>query len=297
MSSCYNLKVCSLSVYRGVPICYIFCLRKTKVIPPAHNLIDAIMKTALSLFGLFGLILLMNFGCTGDKDLDFTIYEGNAKLKRTLLYSSADAQSPIKIIDEYEYDNQWRISKVSSPWYDNGNIMGTIKYDLYDYNSSGQLTSISNYNANTNSPSGYINLKNSTYTYSSNGMKEKQYIEYPQINSFEYTLYFYNDNKLVKTEKHNNKNDIEDYSTYEYNGDRLVKETGYSSNGEVNQITNHIYANGLNTKTEIYGGNQIGKVREIIKTYDKKYNLIMIELKELALWSSMMSYVMKYEYY
>jgi hypothetical protein len=239
----------------------------------------------------------MTFGCTDNSVLDLTTYQGNAKLKRILLYQSVDAQTPINIIDEYEYDNQWRITKVSSPWYDNGKIIGTVKYDLYEYNSSGQLTSISNFNANTNSPSGYVNLKNYIFTYSSNGLKEKQYVEYPQINSFDYTLYFYNDNKLVKTEKHNNKNNIEDYTTYEYSGDRLIRETSYSSNGDVNQITNHLYANGLNTKTEIYGGNKIGKVREIIKTYDKNHNLITLESKELSLWSSMVSFVMKYEYY
>ena len=256
------------------------------------------MKTKKSLFELFGLILLMNFGCTDDKDLDLTTYEGTAKLKRTLLVTSADAQVPINIIDEYEYDNQWRISKVSSPWYNNGNIIGTVKYDLYKYNSSGQLTSISNFNANTNTPSGYINLKNYIYTYHPNGLKEKQYIEYPQINSFEYTWYFYNDNKLVKTERHNNKDEIEDYTTFEYNGNRLIKETLYSSNGEVNTITSHLYTNGLNIKTEIFRGNNgKDKLREIKKTYDSNYNLIIIESTELTSYSSMSSYVMKCEYY
>ena len=256
------------------------------------------MKTKKSLFELFGLILLMYFGCADDKNSDFTTYEGNAKLKRTLLYASVDAQSPINIIDEYEYDTQGRINKVSSPWYSNGNIIGTVRYDLYEYNSSGQLTSISNFNANTNAPSEYINLKNCIYRYYPNELKEKQYIEYPLINSFEYILYFYNDNKLIMTERHNKKDEIEDYTTFEYNGNRLSKETLYSSNGDVNTITSHLFLNGLNSKTEIYKGNNgKDKLREIKKTYDSNYNLIIIESIELTSYSSMSSYVMKYEYY
>ena len=255
------------------------------------------MKKKKSLFGLFGLILLTTFGCTDDKDLDFITYESNAKLKRTSMYSSADDKIPIAIIDEYEYDNQNRISKVSSPMYDNGNIVGTVKYDLYEYNSLGQLITISNFNANTGSPTGYINLMNYRCTYSANGQKEKQLIEYPQINSFEYTMYSYRDNKLVKAEKYNSKNELQDNTIYKYNGDRLVKETWYSSTGSVNRITNHIYTNGLNTKTEIFGDSEVEEIREIKKTYDSNYNLIMIESKELAPWSSAISYVMKYEYY
>lgn len=255
------------------------------------------MKTKISIGGLFGLILWVSWACTDHKDLDPVTYESNARLQRTLLYSSVNDKNPIAIVDEYTYDPLNRISKVSSPMYNNGTIIGTIKYDLYEYNSAGQLTSISNFNANQYAPSGYLNLRKQIYTYSSNGLKEKQYIEYPQINSFEYTLYTYKNEKLIKEEKFDNKHKLEDYIIYEYNDNRLIKETRYLPNGEINTVSNSIYTNGLNTKTEIYAGSKKEKIREIKKTYDSNRNLIMIESAELAPWSSATSYVMKYEYH
>lgn len=255
------------------------------------------MKAEKLLSGLLSLLLLMNAGCTDDRDVILPTYEGNAKLKRTLMYSSVDDMNPIAIIDEYEYDSQDRISKVSSPMYDNGSIVGVIEYDLYAYNSSGQLTSISNFNANINAPSGFINLRNYIYDYSPGGEKERQYIEYPQINSFEYTLYSYSGSNLVRAETYNNRDELENFITYEYRGNRLATETLHSSNGEAIRITSHTYLNGLNTKTDVYGGSKKEKIREIGKTYDSNYNLIMLESKELVLWSSASSYVMRYEYY
>lgn len=251
------------------------------------------MKTKKSLFVLFSIILLINFGCDDGKfDLDLPTYEGNAKLKRSLLYPS------LFVVSEYEYDNEGRVGKVSSPKYENGNIVGTVEYSLYEYNPFGQLTKISNFVANANSPTGYLNLRNYIYTYFPNGLQEKQYIEYPQINSFEYTLYFHDDQKLLKEERYDNKDKLVYYRVYEYNRNRLTKEIVYSSDNEVDEITNHLYTNDLNTKTEIYRGNHgQDKLREILKTYDSNHNLIMLESTELALWSSASSYVMKYEYY
>lgn len=253
------------------------------------------MKTKKISSGLLILILLINFGCSEDSDLE--PFQSDSNLKRTLLYSSTDSKVPISIVDEYNYDNQNRISKVSSPLYDNGNIIGTAKYDLYEYNSIGQLISISNFNANKNSPSGYINLKKYSYTYSSSGLREKQYIEYPQINSFEYALYFYNDNRLIKAEKYDSKEELENYTSYEYSNGNLIKEILHTSIGEALLITNHIYTNGLNTKTEVYLGNGKDKVREIKKIYNSSNNLTMVESNEFSPYSSLMSHVLRYEYY
>lgn len=248
------------------------------------------MKTKKSILILPGLFLLMTFGCS--EDLAPVTYETNAKLKRTLMYSSAKDITPIAIVDEYEYDDRKRISKVSSPSYHNGNITGTAKYNLYEYNSAGQIERISNFNANINSPTGYINLANYSYTYNQNGLKAKQLIEYPQINGSEHTLYIYDGAKLVKAERYSKQ--LEDYITYEYKENKLVKEVLHSAKGESLTITKHSYTNGLNSKTEIYRGNE--KIREINKTYDSNYNLIMIESKELTVYSSAISYVMRYEY-
>ena len=38
-------------------------------------------------------------------------------------------------------------------------------------------------------------------------------------------------------------------------------------------------------------------VREILRTYDENNNMIILESNELAMYSSMISYVLKYEYF
>lgn len=255
------------------------------------------MKTKKSVLILPALILLTAWGCRNDVNpaTREVTYESNAKLKRTLMYSSAEDSTPIAIVDEYEYDNQDRVSKISSPWYDDGKIVGTSKYDLYEYNSGGQVARISNFNANIYSPTGFLNLKNYIYTYNPGGLKTKELIEYPQISTSEYTLYFYDGQKLVKAERYGRQ--LEDYITYEYNGNNLVKEVFHSSKGEPLTITRHTYTNGLKTKTEISLASNNEKTRVINKTYDANHNLVMMESKELALYSSAMSYVMRYEYY
>ena len=255
------------------------------------------MKTKRLLIGFLSLISILS--C--EKDNDIKQIEGNvenARLKRILLYSSADSEEPICIVDEYEYDSLNRVSKVSSPWYKEGEIVGTIKYDSYMYNSIGQLERISNYNANLNSPNGFINLKNYIYTYSDNGLKIKELIEYPQISSFEYTLFSYSGNQLIKTEKYNDADELEAYTKYEYNDiGELIKEISYSANDIEFSVVINTYVNGLNTLTEMYTGNQENKIREIYKTYDSNGNLIMIESNELMPYSSLLSHVLRYEYY
>lgn len=212
-----------------------------------------------------------------------------------MLYTSIEAKDPLSIVDEFEYDSQKRISKVSSPWYENGIVRGTAKYDLYEYNTAGQLSKVSYFNANINA--GFLNLRNHLYTYSASGLKVKEEIQYPQIGSSEEILYHYNGSKLAKSEKYNSRGLLESYTAYTYNGSNLESETGYSANGEVISVSKHFDTNGLNTLTEIYQGNNAKeKLREIRKTYDANRKLIVQESKELAVWSSASSFVLKYEY-
>ena len=173
------------------------------------------MKSNNIILGLLSLILICS--CQKENDsFNNIINQKGAKLKRILLYSSIDSEDPISIVADYEYDDEDRISKVSSPMYQDGEIAGTIKYDLYNYNSQGQLIKIENFNANSNSPTGFINLKNYIYTYSDNGNQEKEKIEYPQIGSFEYSLYKYERDLLTKIEKYDNSNNLESYIINHY---------------------------------------------------------------------------------
>lgn len=245
----------------------------------------------------FCLILVLNGACKKESvGLEQDLNESGALLKRTLLFSSVEDKNPIAITEEYEYNYQGKLSKVSSPLYQNGVIAGEAWYNLYEYNQTGQLVRISNFNANLNT--GFLNLKNYVYTYSANGLKERESVEYPQINSSEYTQYFYEEKKLIKAEKYNNRGILENYTVYQYSGKNLTRETLYSSNSEVNTVTNHFYQNGLNNKTEIYRGNNgTNKLREITKTYDSNGNLTILQSNEQSPVSSASSFVLKYEYY
>lgn len=89
---------------------------------------------------------MLLLGCDDNLTNEITP-SGDGKLKRVLLYASIDDQEPINIVEEYEYDSLDRISRVSSPMYDDGEIVGTISYDLYEYNADGQLIRKSNFNS------------------------------------------------------------------------------------------------------------------------------------------------------
>ena len=253
------------------------------------------MKNRLIICCICSLILL--FGC--DENLSDEITpSGNTKLKRVLLYGSVDDEKPIAIVKEYEYDSLDRISRVSSPMYEDGEIVGTISHDLYEYNSAGQLIEKSNYNANSNAPSGFIHLRNYTYTYGSNGKVEKETISYPQIGSADFYLYFYDGNKLIRIEKYERGSELERFVSYEYdNGGKLVKETSFNKDNEQYGYTEHFYTNGLNTESKVYGARDMVLLREIYRTYDDHNNLIILDSNEIAGFSSMMSHVLKYEYY
>jgi len=249
---------------------------------------------------IFSAIIIFASSCQKDDDsFENGINQNGAKLKRILLYSSIDSKDPISIIDEYEYDEENRISKVSSPMYQDGEIIGTIKYDLYEYNSKGQLIRIENFNANSNSPTGFINLKNYIYTYSDKGKKEKEKIEYPQIGSFEYSVYKYDNGKLTKIEKYNNSDNLESYIINEYNNSgNLIKETSFGIDNQPYSYTRHSFENGLNIQSDVFSGKDMKEhVREMVRTYDENNNLIILESNELSLYSSMMSHVLKYEYF
>lgn len=242
------------------------------------------------------LMLFVLLSCQKD-DSDINSTQANAKLKQVLLFSNIDSQDPISIVEEYEYDDHGKISKVSSPMYDNGTIVGTIKYDLYEYNSSGQLRKIINYNANLNSPTGFINLKNTSFNYSTDGKKIKETIEYPLGGIIEYSEFEYQ-NGLLSTIKKYSGNHLENYTEFQYDkSHKLIRETFYASDDQCISYTIHSYTGALQTKTDIYTYPTNAHYRSINRTFDKNNNIIILESKELSLYSSMMSHVLRYKYF
>lgn len=254
------------------------------------------MKRKLSLFGMCSLMVFILLSCQKD-DSEITSAQANAKLKQVLLFSNIDSQDPISIVEEYEYDVNGKISKVSSPLYDNGTIVGTIKYDLYEYDSSGQLIKIMNYNSNINSPTGFINLKNTSYIYSTDGEKIKETIDYPLGGITEYSDFEYQNGLLSKIKKYSG-NKLETYTEFQYdNSDKLIKETFYASDDHCISYTIHSYTGLLQTKSDLYDYPSNEHYRSINRTFDKNNNIITLESEELSFYSSMMSHVLRYKYY
>ena len=93
-------------------------------------------------------ILLVSAVITVGCDKAIVEDDNNARLKRIssiYLGFSSEVEFSYKtfitnpetiwyVASEYEYDNLGRISKISRPMYDNGNINGVISYDTYTYN-------------------------------------------------------------------------------------------------------------------------------------------------------------------
>jgi hypothetical protein len=254
------------------------------------------MKATWLLFGTFILFVFISSSCQKDQS-NSTLNQGNAKLKQILLYSKIDSAEPISIVEEYEYDEKGRISKTSSPMYDNGVIVGTIKYNLYEYNSSDQLVKISNFNANLNSPSGYINLQNFIYSYSADGKKIKESIENLNGVISEYSVYEYKDDQLVKIKKYSN-NALESYTENQYDkSGKLIKESFFAADGQGISYTIHIYSGFLQVKSDLFIYQNDTQYRSIKRTFDDNNNLTTLESNELSLYSSMMSFVLRYKYY
>ena len=247
----------------------------------------------------FCLIIISFFIISCDENLSNEITPaGNAKLKRVLMYVNVDDEKPIAIVEEYEYDSLDRISRVSSPMYEDGEIVGTISYDLYKYNSDGQLIKKIHFHANINAPTGFLNLKNYNYIYGKNGKKIRENIGYPHAKSSEFFLYKYDSDRLVRIEKYNRTGELERYVLKDYdNSGKLIKESSYAKDNHSFGYNQHFYTNGLNTESKVFGAKDMVLLREIYRTYDKNNNLIILESNEIAPFSSMMSHVLKYEYY
>ena len=241
-------------------------------------------------------------------------YAKGSKLKQISYVESVKSKETGMIISQYEYDKQGRISKVSQPMYEdgtpmfeNGTIVGVFSYSDYVYNSKGLLEKIIYYHSNIYT--GFSNLHTCSYTYDNNGKKHKEVIEYPQMpqNPVDSTVYFYDNNRLIREDKYEDgffgsepwRSELVTYIEYEYdNQGKLVKETIYSGTDKKPvQYSKHSYQNGLNVKTEIFNINNNEKIREIRRYYDRNDNLIYLESEELSMYSSAMSSVTKYEYY
>ncbi|MBN1791564.1 MAG: hypothetical protein JW830_13770 [Bacteroidales bacterium] len=263
------------------------------------------MKKKSEILCSIGILVLFVFCC--EKETDFSECElltGNAKLKRVLVYDSIGSTVPSKVLEQYEYDEFGRISRFSFPMAVDTNIDNRVYYYItYKYNSINQLIEKVRYHANIYSPTGFVILAKYFYTYSHEGKLIKEYIEYPEISSFSYSIYYYFMDKLIMVQNYEMGTDeLESYTRYDY--DKCGRLTKESEVHMVNTLqiffTEHKYQNGHNYRSDAYvreDDSDNTHLREMLKTYDDDNNLIINEIIELDEYSAQPSRVLKYEYY
>jgi len=212
----------------------------------------------------------------------------NAKLRQVLVFNKLTDIVPVDTLEEYEYSHGL-ISKVTTQ----------TGYDTYEYSSKGNLIKITNYVINFNSPTGYIILQIFSYTYSGEGKKVKETIEYPQINSIEYNLFYYTDGRLSKIENHGYSDAITRYTLYESDDyGQSKKEVVYNPNNVPYRWTINSFSNGLMIKSEIYADENLeSKVREYKRTFDVNKNLKILETFQGPASSQIGNSVYRYIYF
>jgi len=253
------------------------------------------MKYHRNLLVIIALLALLASSCSKEGN-GIPNYPSNSRLKQIVLYQDITSTTPIAIVQQFEYDESGRISKTSSPMYENGVIKGTISYNLYEYNFLGQLSKISTYNANSNSPDGFINLYNKVYSYYGNGLLARENTEYPAGTTQDFIIYDYDGDRLTKVSMFSN-NLLSSYTINNYdNSGNLVKESTYAANGEGTFYTIHSYNGNLRIKSDVYVSSSNDHYRTITRTYDSNGNLVILESKELMPYSNMTSFVQRYEY-
>jgi len=242
------------------------------------------MKTKKILSRLLILLTIIAAACQKD-DTPLCSYPKNAKLKRIVHCFEPNLDCPTieydgSIEQEYEYDSKDRIQKVIHA--------GMFEYELYNYDSEGKLVNIEYYSTYRDE---YVHDKNRVFTYSEDGRKIREYIDWMNSDWFQYSHFEYTNNQLSKTENYElNSDELENYILYEYDDSgNLVKETTYNKYDVPYSYTEHFYENGLNVKTHHATG-------MFIKSYDENENLIFMESDYLS-GSSKGNFMHKYEYF
>ena len=251
------------------------------------------MKTKKIFPELLILFVIIASACQKD-DTPPCSYPKNATLKLIVHCYETDLACPTiechgAIEREYEYDQRGRIEKVKiRPRYEDGVLTRMLEYELYDYDSEGKLVNIEYYYTYKDE---YVLDKNRVFTYSDDGKKIREYVDWANSDWFQYTLFEYTNKCLTRTENYEiNSDELEDYVLYEYdNSGNIIKETSYNKFDVSRYEIVHTYENGLNVKTNKYG------IR-IIKTYDENDNLILLETFYQS-GSSKTNSRLKYEYY
>lgn len=251
--------------------------------------LSSILAGLVFLYGLFSSCEKETFEINTSKQP-----EGTGVLKQKIFVSDVNSNEAQASIN-YEY-------------FDNGNLKKTIfshndeailSYSDYEYNNENQLEKIIQYNANSNSTSGYLVLTVQKFEYLANGLKSKEIINHPVIGTSDYITFEYNnEDELIKKSYYNSDNQLNNYYTFKYDEfGNILKGTGYSGIDEETGETLHYYLNNMLYKSDVYilGKDKV-HLEQILKTYDDENNLIMLQSNILWSASSRSSNILKFIY-
>jgi hypothetical protein len=247
-------------------------------------------------FGLASIILLVLLSCHKGKD----ILPEPVRLKQVLMYASIDAKEPMRIEEQYEYNEIGQVSKISYFYYDTGPLENAI----YDYNSIGRLIKIKHYYGNDTLLETALYQINS-FTYSAEGNKVKESIAQRDGFVKEYNLFFYTEGRLSRIENHIDEGiqgETIMYTVFEFDDSgQPVREVLYWGKTNVPfKWTINTFSNGLNVKTVIYKDENFEDPENVIRvfkrTFDKNKKLKILEINQGPASSSVGNFVYRYIY-
>ena len=160
-----------------------------------------------------------------DYRIDNVLYKKNSKLKYVYRQD--------RLYAEYMYDKSNKISRINYG-------VDIYAYEVYQYNTKGELEKISSYYQPPVLGLGHTCV----YSYDAKGNKVKEQIDFTDNRETVINLYIYSGGKLTKQEHYEGTKQTH-YIVYEYKGDLLVKEKFYVPGEKDFSPTEYFYKEGL----------------------------------------------------
>ncbi len=217
-------------------------------------------------------------------------FEAAAAGVKSKVYYPRDGSNQILSIEDFKYDRGGRLIKKS---YYGGDREMLYNYELFVYGRDTKLVYKLNYHSNINSPTGFILLDSTVYSYSGNLLiSEKKTL--PQAAYYDESTYEYKNSLLVKKTNYH-RGAFDSYIVYEYMDGILSKETNFYKNGSITESLEYNYRRGILTGIIYY--NSIGEAkRKVTYTYGDNGKIAVETVDELFAYSSAMPYVVRYFY-
>ena len=240
-------------------------------------------------FLLFASILFLS--CSDEQLLNPILFSPGGTtsgVKSKTYYSTFDSNQVLRT-EDFEYNNDGQLQKKN---YYGGNREMLYQYELFIYNNNKLIYKL-NYYKNINSPTGFILIDSTIYSYAGNFLIS-EINTFPYGNNFESINYEYGGRYVIKKTKYHN-DELDSYTTYHYKDGKLYREINYYKDNSVTESLEYKYKDVLLIEKIYYTFRNEAK-RRISYSYNRDRKLILEKVDELLIFSSSLPYVVKYEY-